>query len=122
MKHYAMYNKIGAILCISWALDELVDRMVAEGDKIIVFDPASNVSDLTHFVDLSTMTLQPKATMSPAVSSLTVSNLPVPCTASIHGKTYQVKDGSIEIDADFPGPYEITLRAVGHLDCKVTVG
>lgn len=62
-----------------------------------------------------------KTAMSPAVTGMTISNLPTPCTARIENVLYQITDGVLELDADMPGPYEVTLNAVAFLEKKVTV-
>jgi hypothetical protein len=63
-----------------------------------------------------------KQPMTPVVTGSTITNLPIPCTARIEGVPYEIADGVLELDADMPGPYEITLEAVPYLTCKVTIG
>lgn len=61
-----------------------------------------------------------KGTMTPTVVDLTISDLPVPCTATVDGVTYDVADGEVTFDfGGVPGTYAVTLRAVPYLDYTV---
>jgi hypothetical protein len=61
------------------------------------------------------------APMTPSVSGTTISNLPTLCTARIEGQLYEIDDGVLELEPDYPGPYTVYLTAVGYLPCEVTV-
>ena len=64
-----------------------------------------------------------KSTAAPTVSGLSVTGLPVPCHVVIlpDGDEVIVDDGSLEVDADMPGPYRLFVRSVTHLDFWVTL-
>lgn len=62
-----------------------------------------------------------KVEMLPIISGLTISNLPIPCTAFIEAARYEITDGVLELSPSLPGPYEVRLEAVPYLSKTVTV-
>jgi hypothetical protein len=106
----------GAIRKVVTAPQDCLALNVLPGEVFIdgYYDPR------THYVlDGEAAEKQP---MTPVINGLTVSGLPIPCTARIEGQTYTITDGALELDADMPGPYEVTLEAVPFLPCKVVIG
>jgi hypothetical protein len=73
----------------------------------------------TYYVADGVVTLC--APMAPSVTGTTISDLPIPCKARIEGQIYEVDDGVLELEPDYPGPYTVYLTAVGYLPCEVTV-
>jgi hypothetical protein len=63
----------------------------------------------------------PLRVMQPTIDGAIVNNLPVPCRAMLEGATYDIDDGSLELDASLPGPYNVQLIAIGYLPCMVTI-
>jgi hypothetical protein len=59
--------------------------------------------------------------MAPVVAGRTISNLPIPCVATIEGVRYTIDDGVLELSAALPGPYVVSLDAVPFLPCEVVV-
>lgn len=62
-----------------------------------------------------------KVEMEPIVFGLTISNLPIPCTAYIEAARYEITDGVLELNPSLPGPYQVRLEAVPYLSKTVTV-
>lgn len=64
---------------------------------------------------------RPKQEMSPTVSGLTVTGLPIPCTAIVEGLSYTVTDGEFEFSSNLPGPYAVLFRALAYKDWTGTL-
>lgn len=78
-------------------------------------------ADDTHYVDLSTMTIREKQPMQGILDDTTIRNLPIPCTVTVEGESYEVDDGDAELTFEQPGVYSVTVAAVPYLTQVFTV-
>jgi hypothetical protein len=85
------------------------------------------------YVDLSTEppSARDKPPITPTVTGLTVTGLPIPCTVTVAdaglpdlhgvGTEYEVTDGAVDFSATLPGTYRLTFRALHHLPASVVL-
>lgn len=59
---------------------------------------------------ISSLTLNPDG-----LDVVVISGLPVPCTLTVEGSSYEVTDSEFEFTADMPGAYKITAEAFPYL-------
>lgn len=111
-----VYNMLtGDIVRVVQCAPGAQHRQIGPGEGYVI----GLANPATHYV--CDGLIVPRAAMSPIVEGATVSNLPVPCTVTIERVTYEVDDGTAEIEFAHPGPYAVTIRAVGYLDTVVTL-
>ena len=53
---------------------------------------------------------------STTMEGLTLTSLPIPATLHINGETYEVDDGTAELDFMLPGPYRLRVEAWPYQD------
>ena len=74
-----------------------------------------------EYVDPRTKQVTPLKTMNVVQADGIFTGLPIPCSATVEGKTYVVGDGSAEFDFNLPGTYEVVFRSAGFRGHNVTV-
>lgn len=82
------------------------------GGLLYVHDVKAHPS--THYVDTAKPKVMKKKVCPGRVSGASIVGLPVPCVVEIEGKTYEIDDGSAELDIDVPGRYSVTVRSVPY--------
>lgn len=73
----------------------------------------------TYYILNGVATLRP--TLSPTVNGLTISGLPIPCSLTTYGNTYEITDGEATLNYDLAGEYLVQVKAFPYLDWEVTV-
>lgn len=126
MKHFVRYNiQTGAIDGFGNGCDDDAIITAARTRPLLVLDEQPSENPCFHsYVDLTdpaNLVVLPKQDMAPVVTGRVVSNLPIPCTAVIEKVSYEITDGTLELEPSLPGPYEITLSSVKFLELKVSV-
>lgn len=61
------------------------------------------------------------AVVANGIDAATITNLPVPCTVTVDGQSFEVDDGTVEMTFDEPGKHTITLSAWPYLDRTVEI-
>lgn len=62
-----------------------------------------------------------RPTMTPTVNGLIITDLPIPCSLTTYGETYEIPDGEVTLSYDLAGEYEVKVEAFPYLDWEVTV-
>jgi len=73
----------------------------------------------SHYIDNGI--IQVKNTISPQISGTTVSNLPIPCTVTTDGATFEVTDGTAELSYPYPGDYAVKIEAMHYNPTTIMV-
>lgn len=110
MSVYTLYRQSGEIVSILTCPDDLLDLNKPEGCSAI----EGEFSPFDYFIQDGVAV--PKSEMVLTVSGFTVSGLPIPCTAQVESVVYQITDGVFELEANLPGPYRITFKALAYRD------
>jgi len=75
----------------------------------------------THYVDLATLTIQPRNANPTTISGTTLSNVPVPSTIIVDNVRYEADEATVELSFTHAGTYEVTVDSVTALAVKFTV-
>ena len=67
------------------------------------------------------LTINSTTVLANNLDTITLEDLPIPCTVTVANTVYEVDDGTLEISFDTPGEYQITVSAFPYLDKTFTV-
>ncbi|MDN3525625.1 hypothetical protein QWY79_10150 [Halomonas sabkhae] len=123
----AIYDDSGEISSIRRCGENQADMQCSPGELWVEVD--KNVSDETHYIDVSTSSHQPtpREPIYPSYSvdglAVTFSSLPIGAVIGVAGQEL-IADGDDEVEFDVPGTYRIALSHPRYLGetLEVTVG
>lgn len=94
---------------------EFANDQIVAGESII----EGVSSDITQYVVNGVVTDKPA--MTPIVNGLTITGLPIPCSLTTYGTTYEIPDGEVTLSYDLAGEYHVKVVAFPYLNWEVTV-
>jgi len=106
-------------------LNGIIERILSGLEGYIEVE--EGVLDSTHYVDMPTRTVQPKTVCEHIITTdkltVTIANLPIPCTLTAHGSRHDVADGIAELSFLHPGTYTLAIESVKTIrwDGEVTL-
>jgi len=127
MTNFVVADSSGVILRTGTCPTSMLPLQAKEGEMVI----AGKANDATQYVDTETITIVDKPSITAALSkttlladgvdSITITDLPQPCTAHLDTQRYEVPDGELEFTVDLPGVYQICIEALHHLPFNAEV-
>ena len=97
--------------------ERIIANLRTGEDYVLGF--VEGADDLNSYVLNGVVTSRPE--MTPTVNGLVITGLPVPCSLTTYGNTYEVTDGEVTLTYDLAGEYLVEVQAFPYLDWEVTV-
>jgi len=113
--NYIIFNDQGEILrTVSCPKDMAVDQL-SEGEWLL----EGRWDDTKFYVENGSVVERPHFPIT--IEGSTITGIPIPTTITIEGVSYEVTEGTLELEFDAPGSYTVSLRSFPYLDTEVTI-
>lgn len=114
---YIIYNEEGRINKNITSPSDMVEVQLAEGESYL--ESPEVVDDELFYV--SNQSIIERPSFSESIVGTVISNLPIPTTIKVEGRTYEVLDGVAELSFSMPGAYRVSLYSFPYKDKTIEV-